>query len=85
MAGLTVKVSRLLVAALCVSCFTLLCLWNYTELIEAFGPGEPYRSRTENMDKWQNPIPTLAVVDATVLMGLAITVRWLIKRPKERA
>lgn len=28
---------------------------NYINIIEAFGSGPPYYSRTTNMDKWQNP------------------------------
>jgi len=36
---------------------------TYLALSEAYGSGPPYFGRTQNMDKWSNPIPVLAVVD----------------------
>ena len=56
----------LLVLVLLVGAFNLL------NLNEAYGNGPPYYSRTTNMDKWVDPLPTLAAVDAfTVLIVVA--------------
>ena len=41
---------------------------NYVSLSEAFGNGPPYYGRTEHMDKWSNPVPILAVIDAVILI-----------------
>ena len=32
-------------------------------LYEAFGPGPPYYGQTANMDKWENPIPAIVLID----------------------
>lgn len=40
---------------------------NYYSLIEAYGSGAPYYSRTTNMDKWSNPIPYLAILDSVMV------------------
>jgi len=37
---------------------------NYWALMEAYGSGPPYYWGTTNMDKWNNPIPMLIVIDA---------------------
>jgi hypothetical protein len=45
--------------------------FNAANLWEAFGSGPPYFSRTTNMDKWANPLPTLITVDSVaVLLGV---------------
>ncbi|MGF6666045.1 hypothetical protein QF000_007713 [Paraburkholderia atlantica] len=43
--------------------------FNVINLNEAYGSGEPYYSRTTNMDKWTDPLPMLGVVD-----GIAVAV-----------
>lgn len=48
--------------------------FNFINLTEAFGDGPPYYARTTNMDKWTNPLPTLATIDiiAAIVIALAI-------------
>ena len=36
---------------------------SFIILYEAFGPGPPYYGQTANMDKWENPIPAIVVID----------------------
>ncbi len=36
---------------------------NAISLLDAYGSGAPYYGRTTNMDKWENPLPWLAVID----------------------
>ncbi|MGF6968311.1 hypothetical protein OKW43_005339 [Paraburkholderia sp. WC7.3g] len=45
--------------------------FNVVNLNEAYGSGEPYFSRTTNMDKWSDPLPVLAVVDSVVVVVVA--------------
>lgn len=42
--------------------------FTYLGLSEAFGPGPPYFGRTENMDKWQNPLPGIVASNALALL-----------------
>ena len=48
--------------------------FNYDSLMEAYGAGSPYYSRTTNMDKWSNPIPSLVLIN---MLSLLITVLLL--------
>ena len=41
-------------------------LFNIFNLMEAYGSGPPYYSRTTNMDKWKNPLPMLLLIDVAV-------------------
>ncbi|WP_322041873.1 hypothetical protein [Paraburkholderia sp. J67] len=50
--------------------------FNVINLNEAFGDGPPYYSRTTNMDKWTDPLPVLAVLDALAAIAVAAYVRW---------
>lgn len=45
---------------------------TYFSLTEAYGSGPPYFGRTQNMDKWRDPIPVLAVVDLLCVAAAAI-------------
>jgi hypothetical protein len=59
----------LLVAVLLVGAF------NVLNLNEAYGDGPPYYARTMNMDKWTDPLPALAAIDAvTVLLIVAVVI-----------
>ena len=40
---------------------------DYTVVLEYYGAGSPYYGRSINMDKWQNPLPFLALVNAVIL------------------
>jgi hypothetical protein len=39
---------------------------SYEALVEAYGSGAPYYSRTTNMDKWRNPLPEIVFADLLV-------------------
>ena len=49
---------------------------NYDAIVGAFGDGPPYYGRSTNMDKWQNPVPTLVVIDVLALAVALVVVRW---------
>lgn len=53
---------------------TLIVAFNVFNLAEAFGDGAPYYGRTTNMDKWSDPVPVLAAVDAIYLVTIALFV-----------
>lgn len=44
---------------------------NGFNLVEAYGSGAPYYSRTTNMDKWSDPLPALYLTDS-VTVALAV-------------
>jgi hypothetical protein len=47
---------------------------------EAYGPGPPFYGRTENMDKWSDPLAallTIAAIAALAVLGLALIGRRL--------
>ncbi|MCC8405190.1 hypothetical protein LJ655_25505 [Paraburkholderia sp. MMS20-SJTN17] len=46
--------------------------FNVINLNEAYGNGEPYYSRTTNMDKWSDPLPVLVVVDGVAVIVIAV-------------
>lgn len=46
-------------------------VFNGINLVEAYGSGEPYYSRTTNMDKWSDPLPALYTTD-TITVALTI-------------
>ncbi|ADG16092.1 hypothetical protein HDG35_002623 [Paraburkholderia sp. JPY681] len=45
--------------------------FNVINLNETYGSGEPYYSRTTNMDKWTDPLPMLGVVDGVAAAVVA--------------
>jgi len=49
---------------------------NAINLLDAYGSGAPYYSRTTNMDKWTNPLPALAVLDLGMLVVVALGIVW---------
>ncbi|CAN7244090.1 hypothetical protein LJR230_000879 [Trinickia sp. LjRoot230] len=55
----------------------LIVAFNAVNLTEAFGDGPPYYGRTTNMDKWSNPLPVLAGVDAVGVLVIAAYVYFL--------
>lgn len=65
-----------LIFALCAVLVVSVAYVNVDALVGAFGAGSPYYGRTTNMDKWENPIPTLVVIDAMTLVLVSIIVRW---------
>ena len=66
-------------------CFLAFVSWlSYDSLREAFGSGPPYYSRTTNMDKWQNPIPGLLMLDGLALLMSAAAVQLYRRRRSEQ-
>ena len=58
----------------------LIVAFNVVNLTEAFGSGPPYYDRTTNMDKWSNPLPVLAAVDALGVFAIAAVFYFLKRR-----
>ena len=50
-------------------------VFNAMQLVEAYGDGPPYYSRTTNMDKWVSPWPTLLTFDLAALAVLLVCAR----------
>ncbi len=45
---------------------------NCAIISEFYGGGPPYYSRTENMDKWSNPLPTLVALNLGLVLICAL-------------
>ena len=43
---------------------------NFDAVTFAFGDGSPYYSRTTNMDKWENPLLPLIILDIITIFIL---------------
>ena len=54
--------------------------FNGYSLIEAYGSGAPYYSRTTNMDKWSNPVPVLFIIDVVVIIITFYAFRYINNR-----
>ncbi|RDU97988.1 hypothetical protein [Trinickia dinghuensis] len=72
--GIIVGVALLALIALIVA-------FNVINLNEAFGGGPPYYGRTTNMDKWSNPLPVLAAIDALALLLIAAYAYFMRRKP----
>jgi hypothetical protein len=68
------RLNRLLTAFALLIVLSLVAAFNVININEAFGDGPPYYARTTNMDKWSNPLPVLAIVDATALALTALLI-----------
>jgi hypothetical protein len=53
---------------------------HYSLLTESYGAGEPYFSRTANMDKWSSPWPALIAIDVVTFATGCILLLWSRKR-----
>lgn len=45
---------------------------DVTHVTEAYGAGPPYYGRTANMDKWENPVPELLVIDLVIVVAVVV-------------
>jgi hypothetical protein len=72
-----------LLLAMCIVAL-LVAAFNVSNLIEAYGSGPPYYSRTVNMDKRQSPLPVLSAIDAVALVLLAVCARWSRRTQRHR-
>ena len=75
------RTARVLAHIALAALVVLVAAFNITNLIEAYGGGPPYYSRTTNMDKWTDPLPMLAVVDAATVVAVAVGLRLFRRRP----
>ncbi len=71
----------LLIVAICLFAFGVYI--NYINLDEAFGSGSPYYNRTTNMDKWENPIPFLLLIDMVIIVVIAIIAKLVFSKSKD--
>lgn len=77
--NMSMQRNRRLAALVLLIALSLVAAFNVINLNEAFGDGPPYYARTTNMDKWSNPLPLLAVVDAATLAVAALLI-YRVKR-----
>ena len=75
MSGRMIKIrkSRTLIHATLLVAVLLVGAFNAFNLNEAYGDGPPYYARTTNMDKWADPLPMLAGIDAVAVLLIAAT------------
>lgn len=67
------------------SALLLIGIWiNFEVLVDAFGSGPPYYSRSVNMDKWTNPLPYLIPADVLVIGLAVVALRFYIKNHRSR-
>lgn len=58
--------SAYLTLAACVLLVALVAYITIDSIIGNFGDGPPYYGRTTNMDKWEDPVPTLLAINILV-------------------
>jgi hypothetical protein len=56
--------------------FMLVVYVNVDAIVGAYGDGPPYYGRTTNMDKWEDPIPTLIVLDVVSIVVIFFVGKW---------
>ncbi|MGF6921852.1 hypothetical protein [Paraburkholderia sp. 40] len=66
------SIARFLAGVVLLALVVAVAAVNVINLDEAYGSGEPYYSRTTNMDKWSDPLPVLAVVDGVAVNVIAV-------------
>jgi hypothetical protein len=66
---------RLSIGLMLVALIVGVVIFNGFNLTEAYGSGEPYYSRTTNMDKWTDPLPALYTTDVVTAV---LTVGYLV-------
>jgi len=62
------KIFNIILGGLLLLLLALVIAFNVLNLQEAYGGGPPYYSRTTNMDKWTNPLPTLGIIDGITVL-----------------
>lgn len=65
------KLITIILGSLLLIMLALVIAFNALNLQEAYGGGPPYYSRTTNMDKWTNPLPTLGIIDGITALIVA--------------
>lgn len=70
------RLVRILVGMFLFGVVAVVVMCNGINLIEAYGSGAPYYSRTTNMDKWSDPVPGLLATDSVTVVLVAGYVLW---------
>lgn len=65
--------------AACIMLVLFVAYINVNSIMWNFGDGPPYFGRTTNMDKWENPIPTLLAIDIAVAGVVFLIGRWAVR------
>lgn len=82
----TLREMKRLIAYIVMSLCVILVLFagyvNIDTIVGAFGDGSPYYGRTTNMDKWENPIPTLVAIDTAVAVIVFLAAKWVRRRDR---
>jgi hypothetical protein len=66
------SITRVLAGVGSLALVVAVAAFNVVNLNEAYGSGEPYYSRTSNMDKWTDPLPVLGVVDGVAVIVVVV-------------
>ena len=74
------KCAAYLLIVTCVLLVVFVGYINVDSIIGTFGSGAPYYGRTTNMDKWENPIPTLVAIDVVVLALAFVVGKWAFRQ-----
>jgi hypothetical protein len=69
---------------MCIVLFMFVAYMNIDAIVGAYGNGPPYYGRTTNMDKWENPIPTLVVLDIFSIVILFFVGKWAYIQSRKR-
>ena len=72
---------NLIIVSISIILLTICIYINFINIIEAYGSGPPYYGRTTNMDKWNNPIPSLLLLDLSYV-GLQILLVYWARKPR---
>lgn len=65
--------------AACIVLVSFVGYINVDSIIWNFGDGPPYYGRTTNMDKWEDPVPTLLAIDISVAVVVFLIGRWAVR------
>jgi hypothetical protein len=80
---MTFQTRRLLCRLGILATWAIALVMTVPTLMDAYGAGTPYYSRTTNMDKWSSPLPYVAMVlVAAVVVTLAL---WWLSRWNDKS
>jgi hypothetical protein len=83
---MTMTLDKVIAGGMVASVLLLIGIWiNFEVLVDAYGSGPPYYSRSVNMDKWTNPLPYLIPVDALLIGLVVVALRFSIKNHRSRS
>ena len=68
----------------CVVWFIFVVYVNVDTIVGSYGDGPPYYGRTTNMDKWEDPISALALLNLVSIAAISIIWRWAYTQIRKR-